>query len=69
MSVINPDPASNWSLATALSEHDRQLISATLEIAYEAIRDSGVEATVEEVERALTGRDPEQPFRPAARLD
>lgn len=49
------DP-SNWSLATAMTEHDRQLIQATLDLAYEVMRDEGREASLDEIVNSLTGR-------------
>jgi hypothetical protein len=57
---------SNWSLATAMSAHDRQLIEATLQMAYETVRNEGREATADEIIESLTGREPP---RHAPRLD
>jgi hypothetical protein len=57
------DPPSNWSLALAMSEHDNQIIQATLDIASEIMRDEGREATVQDVKRNLTGYPPKHPPR------
>jgi hypothetical protein len=60
-----PDPPSNWTLATALTVYDKQLVAASRDIAYELLRDTGREATVEEIEHELTGARP----KPYPRMD
>jgi len=69
VSIKRPDQPSNWSLAHASSEYIRQVIQATLDIANEVMRQEGREATLDDVERVLSGRDMIHPPKHYPRLD